>query len=1769
MNLVKINAEYLKTANYALFHNRIPVCQAVEITNVSERPVEGVKVVCSGEFISPYENIITGRINPGETIRISPFSISPASSKLAAITERVVTDFKLSVTSEEETIGEKICEIELMPYDHWTGTTILPQTLASFITPNHPSINGIVVKSAEILKKLTGSSSFNAYQSGDSNVVRQQVAAVFAAIHSLGIVYRGTPASYEAVGQRITMPDQVITSKTANCIELTLLMASVLEAIGINTTIIIQSGHAYLGVWLVDDCYPCSVCDDPAFIEKKCSHGIDEMLVLECTQMTQENTSFENAIRVAEVNLADHSVFEMFIDVKRSRLERILPLPARTEVNGEWTFETTGVDHDSCVLEVKEHDRYDLTHIANSGKELTKFDIWERKLLDFSLRNSLLNLSLRRRAIQFISFAVNRVEDHLQDGKEYCILPKPNIEFSVDKYGSLIRSKMYDQLHDLILNDTEHNLLHTFLPESETKTILKNISRVARNAIEETGANSLFLAIGTLRWFETEHSTTPRYAPLLLLPVEMVYKKTGYHIRTRDEEITLNITLLEFLRQNYNITIKGLDPLPLDESGVDVPLIFALIRDALKEQKRWDVEEECILGIFSFSKFLMWNDIHTHRDELLRNDIICSLLANRLTWTPDLEEDSPKETDKSLSPADIALPVSVDSSQLSAVIAGGKGKSFIIYGPPGTGKSQTITNLIANALYQGKRVLFVAEKMAALSVVQSRLEKIGLDPFCLELHSNKSTKRHVLQQLEKALKVKHIIPPSQFATQASRLLTQRKQLLEYINALHEPDPADGLSLYDCIIKAESISEPPLADFKFDKRIDSLLAAEGIKGVEEMLGKQFETVIRLVGQPSLHPLRGLHLTLSMIMDRDKVIQQMDADIAIISEILKDPDSIGGTEELRKKLLRDNTAAIFDEDPYNLRRQWRAAKAKWLIPRFFAKRKFMERIRLYNPFITEGEVDPLLDTLNDYRQRKEKGESLNRVIREYFNKDQRPEEIPSPSLLEQAVESLSRWASHPSEMRDWLHWSEYSEQLRGNGLGSVVDSLESEERSASSARDAFLKSLFRHKAEDKIFHSELLVTFEGMLFDEKTAAYRKMTEQFQLLTRKELYARLASKVPRMTDSPSSGSEIGLLNRNISNGGRGLSLRDLFDQLPTLLPRLCPCMLMSPMSVARYLDIMAEKFDLVIFDEASQMPTSEAVGAIARGKALIVVGDPKQMPPTSFFSTSNVDVEEASIDDMESILEDCRTLDMPALQLSWHYRSRHESLIAFSNNEYYDGSLITFPSVDDRKTKVHYIPISGYYDKGGSRSNQAEAEAIVDEIERRLKSETLRSLSIGVIAFSIMQQGLIEDILQERLEKDRDLQEAATNMYEPIFVKNLENVQGDERDVILFSIGYGPDKNGKVSMNFGPLNNNGGERRLNVAVSRARHEMYIFSTLKSSDIDLRRSKALGVEGLKHFLQYAETQSLPSNARREVTHSHSEIADQIAEELRKRGYVVATDVGRSKFRVDVAVENKKNPGAFALGILLDGENYRDTMTTRDREVVQPSMLQSLGWKVMRVWSVDWHNNRQRVIDRIIERLYTDSKEDKPDPQPIFDITKEKIDKKETIARKYVQHHTPLYKAVSLPLFDLIRNILYTEQPMTFPLLCRRVNALQDGNRLTSSFKNMLKTEVDQFYQDDSGAIWLSKEDSLNYPYYRTDSGRDISDIPDIEIINAVIESVEEQVAIDEEDLSLIVARKLGFTRRGSIVDAAIKKALESLVVKGKLETIGKNLRIKNDSPI
>lgn len=420
-----------------------------------------------------------------------------------------------------------------------------------------------------------------------------------------------------------------------------------------------------------------------------------------------------------------------------------------------------------------------------------------------------------------------------------------------------------------------------------------------------------------------------------------------------------------------------------------------------------------------------------------------------------------------------------------------------------------------------------------------------------------------------------------------------------------------------------------------------------------------------------------------------------------------------------------------------------------------------------------------------------------------------------------------------------------------------------------------------------------------------------------------------------------------------------------------------MMSPLSVAQFLPSDFRGFDLVVFDEASQMTTWDSVGAIARGKNVIVVGDPKQMPPTNFFSAaaSNDDAEE---EDLESILDQALAARLPLRRLMGHYRSKHETLIAFSNSKYYENSLVTYPSSDTKESAVTLRRINGAYAKGKGRNNPIEAKAVVDEIVRRLTNKKDSAKTIGVVTLNTDQQRTIEDLLDDARRSHPSIEPyfQASENYDAIFVKNLESVQGDERDIIILSLGYGPTEVGgrTMSMNFGPLNKTGGERRLNVAITRATTEVLVFASFDSSMIDLSRTSATAVEHLKHYLEFAErgprALAEQATAAYGIDQFDSDFEQAVSFALREKGWKVQTQVGVSKFRIDLGVLHPDKPGVYLAGIECDGATYHGSPSARDRDRVRQAILENLGWRIVRLWSTDYFIDAEAAIEKIDNKL-------------------------------------------------------------------------------------------------------------------------------------------------------------------------------------------------------
>ncbi|TLM77695.1 DUF4011 domain-containing protein [Microbulbifer harenosus] len=564
-------------------------------------------------------------------------------------------------------------------------------------------------------------------------------------------------------------------------------------------------------------------------------------------------------------------------------------------------------------------------------------------------------------------------------------------------------------------------------------------------------------------------------------------------------------------------------------------------------------------------------------------------------------------------------------------------------------------------------------------------------------------------------------------------------------------------------------------------------------------------------------------------------------------------------------------------------------------------------------------------------------------------------------------------HHISLKDWCAWVRRRAEALDYQMGPLVAAIESGGVEPGEVVEVFEAAYCAWWSSAVIGEDDVLRTFSTPEHESAIQNFRVLDTQFSKLTAQYIAAKLGGQVPNPDDVKRSSSW-GVLRHELQKKTRHKPVRQMMEEIPDVVTSLAPCLMMSPLSIAQYLSAGQAMFDVVIFDEASQITVWDAVGSLARGKQVIIAGDPKQMPPTNFFARADDDPddEQETEGDLESILDELIGASIPQRVLNLHYRSRRESLIAFSNSRYYDSSLITFPAPVHPDKGVSLVRPEGFYARGKARHNQGEAKAIAAEIVRRLTSPdvAVRSQSIGVVTFNTEQQTLIEDLLDKARAEDPSIEWAFSDetILEPVFVKNLETVQGDERDVILFSITFGPDETGHMTMNFGPLNRTGGERRLNVAMTRARSEMVVFATISPERIDLSRTKARAVADLKHFLEYAERGpvALAAAVRGSVGDFESPFEVAVARGLQDKGWTVHPQIGVSAYRIDLGIVHPDEPGIYLAGVECDGAMYHSSAYARERDKIRQGMLEGLGWTLFRVWSTDWWTNRAKALEEL-----------------------------------------------------------------------------------------------------------------------------------------------------------------------------------------------------------
>jgi hypothetical protein len=1924
----KISKQTLPFLNLALYQHNIKPIQTLTIENTSETDTTSivVKIAANLPCIKPF--IYNIPLVPAKVkVKVPLENLEVSRVFLNKLSETEKANIIIEVSEKEVVVLRETIAVDVHPVEHFGGFHVLPELIAAYVTPNHPYVYHIKRKAVEFLEKQGLKSAFEGYQSNSPERVLQIVSAIYSAIQAEGIIYSSLPPGYEETGQRLRLLNTIQQEKFGNCIDLSLLFAACLEAADLNPILIIVREHAFVGCWLQDNKFSEVINDDKTAITKRLSKGIREMMAVEATSLCKgNNINFNDARHKGEARLVQNNDFLLSVDIKRARTLSIRPLPLLTHKIG---IQDEGVisQTEAGIME----NRFDVGTIyqdesLKNKQPKTKQKIWERKLLDLSLRNNLLNLHITRNMLQLIDIDISHLEDILSEGKSFSIIPNPAAEI-LRKYNLFTQPLHHSSPQYQLANDElKYNRLLTHYHQQDLDNILVYIHKNAKQSIEENGSSTLYLAVGLLKWYDRKSPDKPRYAPILLIPIEISRRSVNskFTLKSREEETMINITLLEFLRQEYELNLSALEELPTDEKGVDVARVMGILRRAVLQLPGWDVEEQLVLGNFSFSKLILWKDIVVHQEELLKNDMIRSLVNGKLEFSEDYDPISVKDFD-SVHSQSVVLPIPTDVSQMDAVLTAQQGRSFILHGPPGTGKSQTITNIIADTLYHGKRVLFVAAKKAALDVVHRRLEQIGLAHFTLELHSNKSKKSDVLKQLSKSIETAKLARTANFEQEAQRLDQAKKAISEYINILHQKQ-AVGWSLYDSITALESHSDNHFPKNFIPETVLEQLDATLWQQWTDLL-PQFQAIIKLITHPSDNPLAAFNLPNYSPSVSDEISAQtqllinflpdVQAQSQLVSKAILFPFSIESKTDwekfievlnrlenlpdvhlellkflskkenydlyeewnkafhqyqaVLKSILENYNRIILSTDVSTTEIEWRQAQQSWFLPKWLRQRKIKKQLVAFkkSPFSNESEIEELFTHKNQLQELQIllQQSRFTAVIESLKNlyKDEHTDlsDIENKALLIQNLSTiinnwgrnaLSKWVEILQEKK--LHYSDEIKQSNPSAIADLIKLAEtfSQEKNSYETLTGirfqqqeewnkeiviqlhniqsnlphlknwinyvqlreqgeklhlqWLISAYEQKLCDAeniagylnytvhssitnlvISQHESLSLFNAELFESKIEQYKKVAKDFQHLTIQELHIKLAAQLPNPSMEAMQSSEIGILQRAIKNRGRGLSIRRLFDQIPTLLPRIAPCMLMSPISVAQYFDVNTEHFDIVIFDEASQLPTCEAVSALARAKQCVIVGDPKQMPPTSFFSTVKLDEENMEIEDLESILDDCLALSVPSKHLLRHYRSKHESLIAFSNANYYENKLLTFPSSDDLNRKVKYHQISGFYDKGKTRTNRFEADEIVKYIKSHYTDSQKRKLSIGVVTFSQAQQNLIEDKLQDLYISNPKLEELTNGSDEPLFVKNLENVQGDERDIILFSVCYAPNEEGKMSMNFGPLNREGGWRRLNVAVTRARYEMHIFATLQADQIDLSRTSAEGVAGLKAFLQFAD-KGLLSVRSEDIQESFNkqQLAKSISEKIQAEGLQVKCNIGTSGFKIDIGIVHPEKPQQYILGILVDGQNYYNANTTNDREMVMPSVLKSLGWNIHRIWTIDWHENSDKIIDTIVEKVKQIQSQPEIEKESVpeiaikstFEPVKAMYEEVEPV--KFISKQKPYetcsltsaFDANSETIFEFqnrntirqqIQSLVETEAPISKALLYKRVlnawNISRTGSRVSKYLEeviqemNLLQTTHHQpFYWNNTVSI----------DHYRSNDieKRNMEDIAPEEVTVALQEVITNNLSIEEDELLRYLARTFKFAKVGKQIDVLLRYIITAAVQEGKVKR--ENNRIK-----
>jgi very-short-patch-repair endonuclease len=1173
----------------------------------------------------------------------------------------------------------------------------------------------------------------------------------------------------------------------------------------------------------------------------------------------------------------------------------------------------------------------------------------------------------------------------------------------------------------------------------------RTIQAKARENFEERGLQTLFVAWGMATWTNTRGTATP-VAPVLLRQASLVQR--GGSGEDFDLALTgeweLNPTLLHLLRTDYQVTPDPEELLDLlGDEGLGEPdptqLWLRLVKVAGSEVPGFSIAPRVVLGNFSYAKLPMVEDLRVAAEIglLEANDLLAAIAGDegaRIAVRARHVDVLVDEPDR-VPPADEFLVLDADASQsyvINAVVAGG---DIVVEGPPGTGKSQTIANLIATLAARHQRVLFVAEKRAAIDAVVDRLNRVGLGDLVLDLHDGAGSRRKLAQDLAKAMNDHANVALPDVVEDQARLVRRRETLVVRARALHETRSPWGVSVYDLQARLlglptattttlrlhtdvlDALDTPALAAACEDLRDYAergglslargasspwgpALKANTITSTEDAtaalaatnalsrrtLPDAFERLAGLVAECGLKTPQTVDGWADLLSLLDAVGATLErCDLIIYAAPLD--ELAGALEPATRGPFARFGARIGNADYRRARKRalalWRNAKPKsrTLHEAISAAATELKAWQLQS---TDGGIPRLpADLAGAEGAYGQLGVELL-VVGTYVGR-----ESFGDLSVDEVQARLDALIADQVTLYKLPELHRLSTNLVGRGLGDVVDEASNRDLDPSAAVAVLEYAWLSSVLEAVSLADPVIGAFDG-------AAHRRVVRDFVEADRSHVFNDGPPRVRRAVAEwaihtrDAFPDESDVVEKQARLKTRHLPVRQLFHAAPHVLGAMKPCWAMSPLVVAQLLP--AERcFDVVIFDEASQVTPADAVGALLRSERAVVAGDTRQLPPTSFFNASGGDEDDEANDDddglaltsgLESVLDVMAALLPPprgTRTLGWHYRSRDERLIAFSNAQptLYDWSLTTFPGVATGDCITHELVPWRAGRVGQEDSVADEVTRVVDLILDHAQNRPDESL--GVIAMGIKHANRIQEALRraraDHPELDRWFDfgpESRDDGSEPFFVKNLERVQGDERDAVILTVGYGKNPEGRMLYRFGPINTQGGERRLNVAITRARSRMTVVSSFSSSDMDPTRLRAEGAKMLGRYLAYAESSgaNLGDVAKEKAVLNPFE--RDIRDKLSAAGIPLIAQFGCSGYWIDYAAQHPTRAGRMVLAIECDGASYHSSATARDRDRLRQDHLERLGWSFHRIWSTDWFRSRETEIQRAVEAWKT-----------------------------------------------------------------------------------------------------------------------------------------------------------------------------------------------------